>query len=189
MAESGYLRYPHVARDLITFTAEDDIWLASLSEAADGRGARAWRLTADGQQAGRALRTLTCGRAFRVYSPTCSPVTLSDGSPARGTRSWAWPANVKCTPSGIPAMYAEDVMAVRQQWGNLSKRDRGAIGVAAVAEVVLAVAALIDIKRRAASQIRGSKRMWRIALAFPNLAVPISYFAFGRRRQPRSQRD
>ena len=47
MAESSYLRYPHLARDLITFTAEDDVWLASLSEAADGRGARAWRLTAD----------------------------------------------------------------------------------------------------------------------------------------------
>ena len=47
MAESSYLRYPHVARDLITFTAEDDVWLASLSEAADGRGTRAWRLTAD----------------------------------------------------------------------------------------------------------------------------------------------
>jgi tricorn protease len=47
VAESCYLRYPHVACDLITFTAEDDVWLASLSEAADGRGARAWRLTAD----------------------------------------------------------------------------------------------------------------------------------------------
>ena len=47
MAESCYLRYPHVARDLITFAAEDDVWLASLSEAADGRGTRAWRLTAD----------------------------------------------------------------------------------------------------------------------------------------------
>jgi tricorn protease len=43
----GYLRYPHVARDLVTFTAEDDVWLASLSEAADGRGTRAQRLTAD----------------------------------------------------------------------------------------------------------------------------------------------
>jgi tricorn protease len=42
-----YLRYPHVARDLITFTAEDDVWLASLSDAADGGGARARRLTAD----------------------------------------------------------------------------------------------------------------------------------------------
>ncbi len=44
---TSYLRYPHVARDLITFAAEDDVWLASLSEAADGRGTRAWRLTAD----------------------------------------------------------------------------------------------------------------------------------------------
>ena len=47
MAESSYLRYPHVARDLITFTAEDDVWLTSLNEAASGRGTRAWRLTAD----------------------------------------------------------------------------------------------------------------------------------------------
>jgi tricorn protease len=47
VAESCYLRHPHLAGDLITFTAEDDVWLASLSEAADGRGARAWRLTAD----------------------------------------------------------------------------------------------------------------------------------------------
>jgi tricorn protease len=47
VAESPYLRYPHVARDLITFTADDDVWLASLSEAADGHGTRARRLTAD----------------------------------------------------------------------------------------------------------------------------------------------
>ena len=44
MAESCYLRYPHAARDLVTFAAQDDVWLASLSEAASGRGARAWRL-------------------------------------------------------------------------------------------------------------------------------------------------
>jgi tricorn protease len=42
-----YLRYPHVARDLITFAAEDDVWLASLSEAASGHGTQARRLTAD----------------------------------------------------------------------------------------------------------------------------------------------
>jgi tricorn protease len=46
VAVSSYLRYPHLARDLITFTAEDDVWLASLSEAS-GRGTQAWRLTAD----------------------------------------------------------------------------------------------------------------------------------------------
>src|ERR1700684_1622075 len=42
-----YLRYPHVARDLLTFAAEDGVWLASLSEAAGGRGTQARRLTAD----------------------------------------------------------------------------------------------------------------------------------------------
>ena len=47
MAESFYLRYPHIARGLITFAAEDDVWLASLSEAADSRGAKARRLTDD----------------------------------------------------------------------------------------------------------------------------------------------
>jgi tricorn protease len=47
VADSSYLRYPHLASDLITFTAEDDVWLAAVSEAASGRGTRAWRLTAD----------------------------------------------------------------------------------------------------------------------------------------------
>lgn len=46
MAESGYLRYPHLARDLVTFVAEDDIWVASLSAAIDG-GTTARRLTED----------------------------------------------------------------------------------------------------------------------------------------------
>ena len=31
MTESSYLRYPHVARDLVTFAAQDDVWLAALS--------------------------------------------------------------------------------------------------------------------------------------------------------------
>ena len=30
MAESCYLRYPHLAGDLVTFAAEDGVWLASL---------------------------------------------------------------------------------------------------------------------------------------------------------------
>ncbi len=42
-----YLRHPHVAHDLVTFTADDDVWLASLSEAASGQGTQASRLTAD----------------------------------------------------------------------------------------------------------------------------------------------
>ncbi|NUP47387.1 MAG: peptidase S41 [Catenulispora sp.] len=46
MGESGYLRYPHIARDLVTFVAEDDVWVAPLGAAAGG-GTRARRLTDD----------------------------------------------------------------------------------------------------------------------------------------------
>jgi tricorn protease len=37
----GYLRYPHIHGDLITFVAEDDVWLAPAD------GGRAWRLSSD----------------------------------------------------------------------------------------------------------------------------------------------
>ena len=46
MSDSSYLRFPHLAQNLLTFVAEDDVWLAPLDEARDG-GGRAWRLTAD----------------------------------------------------------------------------------------------------------------------------------------------
>lgn len=45
MAFPGYLRFPHVHGDLLTFVAEDDVWLAPAD------GGRAWRLTSDGGQA------------------------------------------------------------------------------------------------------------------------------------------
>jgi tricorn protease len=37
----GYLRFPHLAGDLLAFVAEDDIWLAPLA------GGRAWRVSTD----------------------------------------------------------------------------------------------------------------------------------------------
>jgi hypothetical protein len=81
-------------------------------------------------------------------------------------------------------------MAARKQWGDLSERTRRLLIAAAVAEGILKAAALIDIKRRPASQIRGPKWMWAAVVAVVSSAgvVPISYFVFGR-RQPRSQPD
>ena len=73
-------------------------------------------------------------------------------------------------------------MATRKKWSELSTRNRRLMAVAGVIEVVLLAATLIDLKRRPADQIRGSKRMWR-ALAFINVIGPIAYFTFGRRRQ------
>ena len=45
VATPGYLRFPHVHADLLTFVAEDDVWLSP------AEGGRAWRLTSDGGQA------------------------------------------------------------------------------------------------------------------------------------------
>jgi hypothetical protein len=74
-------------------------------------------------------------------------------------------------------------MATRRQWSDLSGRTRGLLVAAAVIEGTLKVAALIDIKRRPASQIRGPKWLWAAAVAGISSAgiVPISYFVAGRR--------
>lgn len=85
----------------------------------------------------------------------------------------------------IPSHYAEDVMAAaRKQWSDLSPRSRRLIIVGGVAEASLKTAALIDIKRRPASQIRGPKWVWATAVVLINSfgGAPLSYFAFGRRR-------
>jgi hypothetical protein len=75
-----------------------------------------------------------------------------------------------------------NVMARR--WGDLSERSRRLIIAAAVGEALLKAAALIDIRRRPASQIRGSKRIWIVAAVLVNSGGvgPLSYFAFGRRQ-------
>ena len=72
-------------------------------------------------------------------------------------------------------------MATR--WSDLSESSRRLIIAAAIGEAVLKMAVLIDIRRRPASQIRGSKWMWIIAAVLVNSAGvgPLSYFPFGRR--------
>ena len=81
-------------------------------------------------------------------------------------------------------------MAARRQWSNLSQRTRRLLTIAAVAEGILKLAALIDLKRRPASQVRGPKWMWATVVTVVGSAgvLPVSYFLFGR-RQPRSQPD
>jgi hypothetical protein len=80
----------------------------------------------------------------------------------------------------------EHVSAARRRWSALSQRTRILLITAAVADGALRVAALIDIQRRPASQIRGRKGMWAAAVALVSSAgvVPVSYFVFGHRREP-----
>jgi hypothetical protein len=72
-------------------------------------------------------------------------------------------------------------MVARKKWSELGTGGRALIVVLGAVELVLLAAALVDIRRRPADQIRGSKRTWQ-ALAFVNIVGPLSYFAFGRRR-------
>jgi len=75
-------------------------------------------------------------------------------------------------------------MVGRRRWSDLSQRTRGVIIAVAVAETALKAAALVDIRRRPASQIKGPKWLWVPVVAIVNSAgaVPLSYFAFGRRK-------
>ena len=74
-------------------------------------------------------------------------------------------------------------MDVRRRWSDLSEGQRRLIALGAVFEGVLKIAALVDIKRRPAAQIRGSKWVWATVVALANSAglVPLAYFRFGRR--------
>jgi len=79
-----------------------------------------------------------------------------------------------------------NAVTARRRWSDLSKGTRTLLITAAVADGTLRVAALIDLTRRPASQIRGRKWMWVVAntLVSSAGAVPVSYFAFGLHRQP-----
>ncbi len=68
-----------------------------------------------------------------------------------------------------------------KKWSDLSEGQRNAIKIAALAELALKVAMLIDIGRRPGSKIRGPKAVWRAAAAVNTLG-PVSYFLFGRRK-------
>lgn len=75
-------------------------------------------------------------------------------------------------------------MAPRRQWSDLSEGARRLIVGVAVVEGVLKVAALVDIARRPAGQVRGPKWLWATVVAVVGSAgiVPVSYFVFGRRQ-------
>ena len=71
-----------------------------------------------------------------------------------------------------------------KKWNELSSRTRRLIIAGGAFEGVLKVAALIDLSRRPASEVRGSKVRWALAVTLINSVgvVPVAYFAYGRRR-------
>ena len=71
-----------------------------------------------------------------------------------------------------------------RRWADLSPRTRKRILVVGAVEGVLKVAALVDLARRPAHEVRGSKAAWATAIVLVNSggAVPVAYFVRGRAR-------
>jgi hypothetical protein len=70
-----------------------------------------------------------------------------------------------------------------RKWSDLSPRTRRVVTVMAALEGAVKVAALVDLARRPASQVRGSKAARATAIVLVNSAgaVPLAYFLRGRR--------
>lgn len=69
----------------------------------------------------------------------------------------------------------------KKRWSELSTGQRSAIVGAGAVQLGLHLTALVDLRRRSAAEINGSKRLWA-ALSFVNFVGPLAYFAFGRTR-------
>jgi hypothetical protein len=71
----------------------------------------------------------------------------------------------------------------KKRWSELSEQTRRWIVVGTVVEGVLKLVALVDLARRPAAGVRGSKSLWGIAIVLVNAfgAVPLAYLFRGRR--------
>lgn len=69
----------------------------------------------------------------------------------------------------------------QKSWSEYSPLARKLIFVAGVVQVLLFIAAQVDLSRRPAEQIVGSKKRWRI-LSFLNFVGPALYFWRGRQK-------
>ncbi|MFG1813537.1 hypothetical protein ACGFIF_07240 [Kribbella sp. NPDC049174] len=74
----------------------------------------------------------------------------------------------------------------RMKWDELSPRRRRLIVVGGAVDGALKIAALADLVRRPAAEVRGPKWGWALAIMLINSAgaVPIAYFTYGRLRPP-----
>ncbi|MGW4892098.1 S41 family peptidase [Kitasatospora sp. NPDC004240] len=121
----AYLRHPHLHGDLVTFVAENDVWLAPLD------GGRAWRLTAD-QVPVRRPRFSPDGRhiAFTSTRDGAPEVHVApvDGGPSRRLTHWGSHQTqlLGWTPDGRPvAVTTAGEATLRRTWANAVPLDGG----------------------------------------------------------------
>ncbi|GAA3691496.1 hypothetical protein GCM10023081_31190 [Arthrobacter ginkgonis] len=69
----------------------------------------------------------------------------------------------------------------RKHWKDLTKAQQARVLSLGALQIALQTAAIKDITKRPAYQIKGPKAAW-IAGTFINFIGPIAYFVFGRRK-------
>ena len=126
MTSAGYLRFPHIHGDLLTFVAEDDVWLAPMD------GGRGWRLSADLAEAA-SPRFSRDGRwvAWTSWRDGPAEVYLAGVDGERGRRLTYWSDQLAkvCgwTPEGdVLALSASGQAFERQGWAYAVPVDGGA---------------------------------------------------------------
>ena len=67
------------------------------------------------------------------------------------------------------------------RWHVPPRKRGGGAGLGGLIHFILMIAAVVDLRRRPAEQINGSKRLWMF-LVFIYLVGPISYFVIGRKK-------
>ncbi|MDR2986714.1 MAG: peptidase S41, partial [Nocardiopsaceae bacterium] len=99
MTSPGYLRFPHIANDLVVFVAADDVWLAPVA------GGRAWRFTSDEALVATPRLTPDGGHLAWVSAKDGSPEIYAaglDGGPSTRLTYWgtSWARVGGWTPAG-----------------------------------------------------------------------------------------
>jgi hypothetical protein len=69
----------------------------------------------------------------------------------------------------------------RRRWSDFTPAQKAAIAIVGMVQVLLLVAALVDLRRRPAARINGNKKLW-VFVSFIDFFGPIAYFLFGRKK-------
>ena len=119
--------------------------------------------------------------AVRKVAPSDQSTDANDGQDPTGLLREEGASRAIAGPVPVSRVYI--AVVDKRRWSELDPRLRRAVLLAGAVEAGLKIAALIDLARRPARRVRGSKLGWAVAITVVNAAgaVPIVYFLRGRR--------